>query len=125
MKTIKIKSNLTPQQEALEIAKQLVKQPTLLSNSTKKLLGKEELEIQVLKTTIEIERIPQGKLMKICSCCDTNFEEGTGFKIWINYGAKKIKKEYCSFECRKLLTEIIPEDRYSFVGTKLKINKFY
>lgn len=125
MKNIKIKANLTPQEEAIEIAKELLKKPLLLSGSKIKVIGKEQAEIQELITTIQIQRIPQEKLMSVCSCCDTNFEKGTGFKIWVNYGGKKKVLEYCSTNCRQLLMDILPESRYSLKSTKINSIKFF
>ena len=57
MKTIKIKANLTKEQEAFEIAKQILKNPILIgTNNEILLIGDNEIEIQNLKSIIEIER---------------------------------------------------------------------
>ena len=119
MKTIKIKANLTKEQEAFEIAKQILKNPILIgTNNEILLIGDNEIEIQNLKSIIEIERVPNEPLMIICSCCDINFEKNTGSKIKVNYGGLVKQLEYCSEKCRSVLVEILPENRYTINNRK-------
>jgi len=121
MITIKIPANLTKEKEAIEVAKQILKNPILIGNNNNVLLiGNENIEIQELNSFIKIERIPIEPIMNACSCCDTNFEKSTGKKVYVNYGGKKKELVYCSDKCRNVLLDILPLNRYSFTKTKLK-----
>ena len=120
---IKIPTNLTPQQEAIEISKKLLKS-SLLENKSKILIGL-DLEVQKLKTTIEIERIAPEPIMSRCSVCDCNFEEKIGKKLFTNYGGRVKQITYCSEICRDEVILILPSNRYSLTKSKLKKIKFY
>jgi hypothetical protein len=123
MNTIKIKSNLSKEKEAIEIAKQILKNPILIGNNNVLKIGN-EIEIQELKTTITIERIPQEDLMLICNC-GVNFEKKIGKKLYTNYGGKVKEKIFCCEECRNEFIFYIPENRYSFVKSKIKPSYLY
>jgi uncharacterized Fe-S center protein len=118
--TIKIKDNLSPEQEAFEIAKQLAKNPLMLGNSVVGYIG-QGVEVQHLKTTIEIERIPTEPTMCICSVCDCNFEKSVGKRVFINYGGSINKRLYCSEDCRKIVLNLLPENRASKTRKKLRL----
>ena len=126
MKTIRIQANLSKEKEALEIAKQILKNPVLIGGSNKNLLiGNEELEIQELNSFIKIERVPKEPIMSICSYCETNFEKSIGKKIFTNYGGIIKELIYCSDKCRNVVVDMIPENRRSFTRSKLKSANFY
>jgi len=112
MKTvkIKIKDNLSPEREVLEIAKQLAKNPLMLGNGVKALIG-QNVEIQHLKTTIEIERIPTEPTMHVCSVCECNFDKKVGKSISHNYGGKPRKIYVCSEDCIDVVSAYLPKNR--------------
>lgn len=124
MKTvqIKIKDNLTPEKEALEIAKKLITKKLL--GNTSKFLGN-GVEVQNLKTVIEVTRIPYEKavISKECPCCQTTFQKSSGISLYVNYGGKVTLKKYCSKECADYVFSFLGEKRASFdrkkIGTSL------
>jgi len=126
MKTIKIPANLTKEKEAIEVAKQILKNPILIGNNNNILLiGNETLEVQELNSFIKIERIPKEPLMIVCSCCETNFEKSIGKKLFVNYGGTVKTKLYCSDKCRINVMSVVPENRRSITKSKIKQSYFY
>lgn len=121
--TIKIKDNLSPQQEALEIAKQLAKNPLMLGGGAVAFIG-QGVEIQELKTTIEIERIPSEPIMCLCSVCDTNFDKSIGKRLYINYGGNVKSNFYCSDGCRNIVLSFLPPERASKTRKFIKQSNF-
>ncbi len=121
MITIKIPANLSKEKEAIEVAKQILKNPVLIGNNNNSMLiGNEAIEIQQLKSLITIERVPIEPLMIVCSCCDTNFEKSIGKKLFINYGGPVRQLIYCSENCRNIVMDHLPENRCNIIRSKLK-----
>jgi hypothetical protein len=120
---IKIKDNLSPQQEAFEIAKQLSKNTLMLGGSATAFIG-QGVEIQELKTIIEVERIPSEPIMCLCSVCDTNFDKTIGKRLYFNYGGKVRDKLFCSNECRDFNLSFLPENRASKTKRFIKVANF-
>lgn len=120
MKTIQIniKDNLSPEKEALEIAKKLITKK-LLGNTTKS-IG-QGFEIQDLKTTIEVTRVPYERaiISKECSCCNTIFQKSSGVSLYVNYGGSVKLKKYCSKECADLVHSFLGDKRASFDRKKI------
>jgi len=126
MKTIKILANLSPEKEAIEIAKQILKTPSLLgSNSHQVFIGESEVEIKELNSIIKIERLPIEPIMLVCSCCDCNFDKKDGRKIYQNYGGKVRDIFYCSDECVNYVLSFLPPDRASKKRKDLQIQGFF
>ena len=118
--TITIPDNLTPEEEFIEVSKQLTKKliPTKVD---KKLLGK-GYEIKHLETQIIIKREPVEAVIisRECSVCNTIFEEKAGIKLWTNYGGKKRKLHYCSEECRNIVLDFSGPGRAAIKKSDLK-----
>ena len=110
---IKIKDNLTKEQEVVEIAKQLAKKKEI--GTSQKLIGS-NIELQHLETTIKIVRTPSEKPLetKECSCCGTIFELKYGYRSYTNYGGVKRTIKFCSKFCAETAVKLI--------GARLSIN---
>lgn len=126
MKNIKIEipANLSPEKEAIEIAKKLVNSNLMLGNNNVK-IGDGHLEVQSLNTIIEVKRIPKEPLMCQCSICETHFEKPTGKKLFTNYGGKVKETIYCSEGCRKTIINVLTENRYSFKRSSLQTFRLF
>lgn len=124
MRVIKIQANLSKEKEAIEIAKQILKNPILIGKNNI-LIGSSNIEVQELNTFLKIERVPKEPLMSICSCCDINFEKNLGKKLYVNYGGKTKLNHYCSDKCRNEVLNILPSNRASIDKKKLQTQFFF
>lgn len=128
MKKIKIQipDNLSPEEEALEIGKQLASN-RLLGNSSNLLLGS-GYEVKHMTTQIEVERIPVEDTIETCKCeiCKTEFEKKLGKKVYHNYGGNRNVLLYCSDTCRDTVMNFLGLDRCSKTAQSLPpVRKFY
>lgn len=107
---ITIPDNMTPQQEAFEIAKQLGKKMLPQGNLA---IGN-GYTIQHQQTVIEINRKPvkEPVVTRTCSVCSTIFLNKLGKPVYMNYGGAVRKRLYCSGECQEAVF-VICGDRAS------------
>lgn len=120
-----IKDNLTKDQEAIEIAKQLSKNKVFLSQGNKKLIG-DTIEVQELNTVIKIERYTKERVYKTltCSRCNCMFASNTSKNVYHNYGGKINTLKYCSDECANEVLNFLG-DRASLDRKKINVNLFF
>lgn len=115
---IVIPSDLTPEQEVIEISKKLVGK--LLSGSARqadKLRIGDEVNISYLNTHIEIERKVHNIIEFIpCPICRVEFQNDLFFRAWTNYGGKTKQHKLCSEQCREEFIELLGQGR----GAKTK-----
>lgn len=117
---ITIPDNLTPDQELLEIGKQLGKKMLPPSNMQKAIgCG---YEIKNLKTTIHIERKATKKTIvtRECPICNMIFDQTAGSVFYHNYGGSTKTKHVCSDRCRAEYMDILSPDRCSLSRKKIK-----
>lgn len=104
MKTIKIKiaDNLTAEQEAFAIGKQLAKRALSsgAQNKEVKRIGT-QIDIIDLKTTIEVERFSTEKAitMLTCSVCGCEYQSNMAKYYFHNYGGGRQRRLVCSVGC--------------------------
>lgn len=109
---IVIDEDLSPEQEAYEISKQLRENKLLGSNtSNQKLLddGK-KIKVKHLETQIVIKRVSKEKPAEllVCSVCQTQYEENLGFNYFTNIGGTVKKKITCSEQCADVIISLSP-----------------
>lgn len=122
---IKIKDNLTKEQEAIEIAKQLSKNKLFLSQGNKKLIG-ESVEVQELNTVIKVKRYTRERVHKTleCSRCNCMFASNTSTNVYHNYGGTIKTLKYCSKECANEVLNFLG-DRASLYKNKINVPLFF
>lgn len=123
---ITIPDNLTSEQEALEIAKHLVKKklPTnkIFVDGKKPVLIGDGFEVKELNVQINIKREPAQNPIKTieCAVCATIFEKSLGAGLWVNYGGKIARRHYCSKNCRQEVLELAGYGRAAIKKADLK-----
>ena len=107
---ITIPDGLTPQEEIFAIAKKLGK--ALGPPKNQKAIGV-GYEVKHLETQITITREPVEELIvtRVCSVCETIFEQSLGKPLYVNYGGQIKQRMYCSDECRDGVIDICGVDR--------------
>ncbi len=129
MKKIKIviPDDLTPQQEAAEIAQRLMQKA--LSGTEKqidKLRIGTQVDIKELTTQITIERTGAKPIEMIkCSVCSSKYQSDLFFPLFVNYGGQKKKLKYCSQACRNTVLDICGEGRAAIKQKDLKPVRLY
>ncbi len=115
VKKITIEAGLSPQEEALAIAQELMKKQ--IGSSEPKAIGKDSPQIEFSETTIVVKRRRKGKASKLCSCsvCKSDFLKESGVPLWTNYGGARRQVLYCSKSCagkaEKLLGGRVSSDK--------------
>jgi predicted nucleic acid-binding Zn ribbon protein len=121
---ITIADNMTPQQEAVEIFKQLA-QKAIAEKPKQKRLG-QVVEVIDQKTLITVTRTSEEKVIptKTCSVCGTEFTPDVAKHYFHNYGGNTRKVAVCSSKCREIMVEYLG-DRASKSKAGLKSLKFF
>lgn len=111
---IKVDDDLSPEQEAAEVARQLMERKMLGASSQRKMIGSGSLKVKHLETKIVIKRVSKEKPVEllVCSVCQTQYEEKLGFRYYTNIGGTVKKKTNCSEKCADVVISISP-DRFS------------
>ena len=118
---IVISSDLTPEQEVIEISKKLTGK--LLSGSGSQLdklrIGN-EINISYLNTFIEIERKVNNLIEFVpCPICECEFQNDLFFRVWTNYGGKIKQHRCCSEDCQEDYINALGNGRASKTKSKL------
>lgn len=121
---IEIPDNLSPEDEAILLAKILEKK--LLPSSNNKKIGS-GYEMKKLETQIIIKRVSIEKpvITRECKVCDNIFAQNAGRVLWVNYGGKRQKKYYCSDDCLDFVLNIVGSHRAALRKLKLKQIRTY
>lgn len=105
---IKIADNLSPEQEAFAIGKQLAKRALSSGGANKavKRLGN-EINVTDLKTTIVIERVSTEKPITFqpCNVCGCEYASNTAVYYYHNYGGTRKKRAVCSTKCQQFMVD--------------------
>lgn len=111
---IKVDDDLSPEQEAAEVARQLMERKMLGASSQRKMIGSGSLKVKHLETKIIIKRVAKEKPVEllVCSVCKTQYEEKLGFHYFTNIGGMVRKITNCSEQCADVVISISP-DRFS------------
>jgi hypothetical protein len=124
---IVIPSDLTPEQEAIEISKKLTGK--LLSGSANqkdKLRLGNEVNISYLNTHIEIERKVHNLIEFVpCPYCKVEYQNDLFFRVWTNYGGKTKQHRLCSDGCQESYIGLLGEGRSSKTKNGLEPVRFY
>lgn len=118
--TIKIPDNLTPEQEAFRIARELGKKMLPTGKKENLALG-DGYEIKHLQTVIIIKRTPTEEVITTQQCnCGNIFIRKAGLKLFTNYGGDTKTLLYCSEVCRQNTIDVAGENRVSKTRKNLK-----
>lgn len=124
---IKVPDNLTPEKEALLIAKKLQQKQLSGSGKSKDQLRiGTEVTVQHLQTQITITRTSTEKPIEMvkCNVCGCEYQNNTAVHYWHNYGGKPIQMAVCSTDCQDAVIEFLG-DRAAITKNKLKSIRLY
>jgi len=114
---IKIPDNLSPEKEAILIAKKLIQKS--ISGSAKeetRLIGS-GVTIEHTQTQITITKESKEPVITMvkCNICGSEYQNNTAHYFWHNYGGNQRKVGVCSKDCQK--------SAVNFFGIRAAISK--
>lgn len=100
---IKIPDGLTPEKEAVLIAKKILQKQlsSNAKNTNTKLIGG-GITIEHTQTQITITRESKEPIIEMvaCNACGNQYQNNTALYLWHNYGGKPRKMAVCSKNCQ-------------------------